>query len=133
MGSAASSVLADMGLLEESRPRLLAPPEFDLRAGVAGELLVGKGMRVSVEVLAVDAISEPKRARVRREDTGEVTTVEVLETGDRSSADRDQPEYPLVDPRTTTIFQDYEDSFALINNCWKAPDAKDASAPAAAI
>jgi hypothetical protein len=131
VSSAAQELVGGLGLLE-NKMHLEVPPGFELRAGGVGELHVGGGMRVPVEILAIDAISEPKRARVRREDTGEVTTVDVLESGLQDGGNGSKGEYPLVDPRTTTIFQDYEDSFEIIKD-WKGTGAKDAPAPAAAV
>lgn len=72
-----------------------------------------EGKRALVKVLATDTISRPPRARVQREDTHEVFVVPVLHPEEAAEMGCAEVEDTMFDSRTSTIYQDYDDSFAL--------------------
>jgi len=108
--SVAASLLGGLG-----KGRAYLAQSADIEVGGFEELRLAEGGSVLAKVLGIDTISQPNRARVERVDTGEVITVPIMEQENAPSSATTQKfgggGKTLLDSRTTTIFQDYEDSF----------------------
>eukprot|EP00928_Gymnodinium_smaydae_P003969 TRINITY_DN11395_c0_g1_i1.p1 TRINITY_DN11395_c0_g1~~TRINITY_DN11395_c0_g1_i1.p1 ORF type:complete len:502 (-),score=69.17 TRINITY_DN11395_c0_g1_i1:456-1856(-) len=124
-------MLKGVGLHLGSSPQLVV--NGDLREGGLGELELDRGKRATVTILAVDMISVPHRARVKRDDTGEILTVCVTDKiASNPNEQAEGKEGALLDTRTTTVFQDFEDSFDLVTRTHSIDEACASSSPSKA-